>query len=94
MTTLHSTARNARLDFRLSEEQKRMIEQAATATGQSVSDFAVANLVQAARRTIDQATVTRLSIRDRDTFVKLIASDPKPNKALKAAARRYRKRRA
>jgi len=71
-----------------------MIEQAASVSGQSLSDFAVASLVQAAQQTIDQATVTRLSQRDRDTFLHLIESDARPNKALKTAAGRYRKRRA
>jgi len=94
MTTLHSTTRDARLDFRLSQEHRRMIEQAASVSGQSLSDFAVASLVQAAQQTIDQATVTRLSQRDRDTFLHLIESDARPNKALKTAAGRYRKRRA
>jgi len=92
MPTLNP-ARDARLDFRLSQEHKRMIEQAATVTGQSLSDFAVANLVRAAQQTIDEVTVTRLSMRDRDIFIDLIASDAKPNKALKGAADRYRKRR-
>lgn len=91
MTT---TARKARLGFRLSHDQKRMIEQAAAATGQSVSDFAITQLVQAARRTIDEITVTRLSMRDRDILLNLIASEAEPNKALKVAADRYRKRRA
>lgn len=89
-----TTTRKARLDFRLSDDQKRMIEQAATATGQSVSDFAIANLVQAARRTIDEVTVTRLSMRDRDIFLNLIASEAEPNKALKVAADHYKNRRA
>lgn len=92
MTT---TARKARLGFRLSHDQKRMIEQAAAAaTGQSVSDFAITQLVQASRRTIDEITVTRLSMRDRDILLNLIASEAEPNKALKVAADRYRKRRA
>ncbi|MHB1155298.1 MAG: type II toxin-antitoxin system TacA family antitoxin [Phycisphaerales bacterium] len=93
MAMLHSTTRNARLDFRLSRKHKRIIEQAATATGQSLSDFAVAHLVQAAQRAIDEATVTRLSNRDRDAFLKLLDSNTKPNKALRAAAARYGKRR-
>ena len=71
-----------------------MIEQAATVSGQSLSDFAIANLVRAAQETIDEATVTRLSMRDRDMFLKLIESDAEPKKAMKAAARRYKKRRA
>jgi uncharacterized protein (DUF1778 family) len=94
MPTQPLTTRDARLDFRLSQEHKGMIEQAAAVTGQSLSDFAVANLVQAAQRTVDEATVTRLSMRDRDVFLKLIESVAKPNKALKSAADQYRKRRA
>lgn len=50
-------ARKAQPDFRLSHDQKRMIEQAA-ATSQSVSDFAITQLVQATRRTIDKITVS------------------------------------
>ena len=94
MATPSSTTRDARVDFRLSREHKRMIEQAATVTGQSVSDFAIANLVRAARQTIDEATVTQLSMRDREVFLKLIESDAAPGKALKDAAKRYRRRRA
>jgi len=94
MATTQQATRDARLDFRLTQEHKRIIEQAATVTGQSISDFAVASLVQAAQQTIDEATVTRLSMRDRDAFVKMLASRAKPNKALKAAAERYKKRRA
>lgn len=88
------TTRDARVDFRLSQEHKRMIEQAASVTGQSLSDFAVAHLVEAAQRAIESATMAQLSIRDRDTFLGLIESDTKPSKALKDAANRYKNRRA
>ena len=94
MPTHHSRTRDARLDFRVSREHKRVIEHGATVTGQSLSDFAVTHLVQAAQQAIDQATITRLSLHDRDAFLKLIEFDARPNKALKAAADRYRKRRA
>jgi len=93
MPTTTPNTRNARLDFRLSPEHKRMIEQAATARGQSVSEFAVSYLVEAAQRTIEQETMTRLSRRDRDAFLRLIEADAKPNKTLKQAAARHQKRR-
>ena len=93
MGTPNSTTRKARLDFRLSRKHKRMIEQAATATGQSLSDFAVSNLVRAAREALDEATVTTLSNRDRDLFLKLIESEGEPNEALKKAVSKYRKHR-
>jgi uncharacterized protein (DUF1778 family) len=85
-----SNTHDARLDFRLTREDKRIIEEAATVTGQSVSDFAVNSLVEAARQAIERAAVTRMSIRDRDTFLRLIESDAEPNHALKDAARRYK----
>jgi uncharacterized protein (DUF1778 family) len=93
MTSPNAAVRDARLDFRLNRDHKRLIEQAATVSGQSLSDFAVANLVKAAQQTIDEAMVTRLSLRDSEIFLKLITSDAKPNKALKAAAERYKQRR-
>lgn len=94
MATIPSTTRAARLDFRLSQDHKRVIEQAAAVSGQSLSDFAVANLVKAAQKAIETATVTELTTRDRDTFLRLIASDATPNKALQDAAARYKNRRA
>ncbi len=94
MGTPASTSRNARLDVRLPREHKRMIEQAAAVTGQSLSDFAVSNLVRAALQTLDDAAVTRLSRRGRDAFLGLLQADAEPNKALNSAAKRYKKRRA
>jgi uncharacterized protein (DUF1778 family) len=70
-----------------------MIEEAAAVTGQSLSDFAVTHLVQAARRAIEEATVTTLSARDREAFLRLVEADAEPNPALKHAAARYKQRR-
>ena len=60
--------------------------------GQTVSDFAVSTLVQTARKVLHDQSVTTLSERDRKRFLALL-DDPsaKPNKALIAAARRYKK---
>ena len=93
MDSASTTTRDARLDFRLSQEHKRLIELAATMAGQTLSDFAISNLVQLARRTIDAATETRLSIRDREVFLGMLEAPVRPNAALKRAAERYKKRR-
>ncbi|MGH9172717.1 MAG: DUF1778 domain-containing protein [Vicinamibacterales bacterium] len=83
---------NARLNFRLAGELKQSIEQAAAELGQTVSEFAVSTLVREARDVIEQSRQTRLSNRDRDLFIKLLdEADARPNEALKAAARKYRK---
>ena len=56
--------------------------------------FPISALVQDAREVIQQHNVTRLSNRDRDIFRKLLNDeDAKPNAALVAAAKRYKKAR-
>jgi len=88
-----TTAKNdARLDFRLPSDLKRVIEEAAAQLGQSVSDFAVSALVRTARNVIQEGNVTDLSRRDRDVFVALLNNaDANPAEALTRAAKRYRR---
>jgi len=83
---------DSRLNFRLPAELKRVIEEAASAMGQSVSDYAVSTLVKNSRQVIEQRSVTELSNRDRDRFLALLDDvDAEPNRALKDAAERYKK---
>jgi len=84
---------DARLNFRLAPDQKDLIEQAAAATGQTVSDFAISSMLRAAQDAIHAATTTRLSTRDRDTFLRTLSAPARPNAALKKAAARYKARR-
>jgi uncharacterized protein (DUF1778 family) len=87
-----STATQARLNFRLPSVLKRTIEQAAALSGQTVSDFAVSTLIRGARSVLEEHDRTRLTDRDRDRFIALLdASETRPNKALAAAARKYKK---
>ncbi len=85
-------ARDARLNFRLPTDLKKVIEEAAATLGQSVSDFAVSTLVLQARTVIEQRNVTVLSNRDRDRFIALLDdAEARPNPALLKAAKRYKK---
>jgi uncharacterized protein (DUF1778 family) len=87
-------ANDARLNFRLPAELKQTIEEAAARMGQTVSDFAVSTLVETARSVIEQENITRLSKRDRDVFLAMLdEKDARPNRALAAAARKYKKHR-
>jgi uncharacterized protein (DUF1778 family) len=82
----------ARMNFRLSPEIKKAIEDAAAHCGQSLSDFAVSTLAQAARQILHEQQVTRLSARDHQRFLALLDDEnAAPNKALVAAAKRYKK---
>jgi len=83
---------DSRLDFRLSKNDKAVIEQAAAISGQTVTDFAVSTLLREAREVIEHHHVTRLSDRDRDIFLALLDSDSEPNEALVRAAEEYKSR--
>lgn len=79
----------ARLSIRLTPEIKATIEEAAAQMGQTVSDFATASLLQAARTAIQERNVTRLTARDRERFADLFEDESrKPNAALVREARR------
>jgi uncharacterized protein (DUF1778 family) len=87
-----TTNSDARINFRLSSDLKKTIEDAAAEMGQSISDFAVSTLVQAARKILQEQQVTRLSERDRQVFAAMLDdASSKPNEALVKAAKRYKK---
>lgn len=88
-----STApQNLRLDVRLDEGRKRLIEQAANLLGQTLSAFTVSTLVREAEAIVARFGSLRLTDRDRDAFLAALDKPPKPGKRLtKAAAHHARK---
>jgi len=85
--------KEARLNFRLPSHLKEVIEEAAAAMGQSVSDYAVATLVQSSQAVLQQSQSTVLSNRDRKAFMAILDdADARPNRTLTEAAKRYKKR--
>lgn len=83
---------DARINVRLSSDLKQTIEEAAAALGQTVSEFTVSTVLREARHVLQDERVTRLSNRDRDAFLAALQETNAPNDALKAAARKYKKR--
>jgi uncharacterized protein (DUF1778 family) len=82
--------RSERLEARVTAEQKRLIDHAAALEGRSVTDFVLASVQEAARRTIEAHEQLELSVRDRKAFVDALL-DPQPvNERLKETVRRYR----
>jgi uncharacterized protein (DUF1778 family) len=89
---MSTSSSDARLEFRLSTELKQIIEKAAALSGQTVSDFAIAVLAQSAGAIVQSHEHSVLSQADREAFIELLKrTDARPNKALSAAARRYKK---
>jgi len=86
-----STA-NARLDYRVKPEIKKLVQEAARLHGQTESGFAVAALTDVANQVIAKHTITQVSAKDWAEINRLLAADARPNKRLSSAARRYKKR--
>jgi uncharacterized protein (DUF1778 family) len=84
--------RAERLGFRLDEETKELIERAAHLERRKLTDFCVTALADAARRTIAEHEVLRLSERDRRAFFDALMTPPKPSERLRRAVVEHRRR--
>lgn len=82
----------ARLEVRLQQQSKDLIEEAAAFSGQSVSDYVVSTLVRHSTEVLAKQRHFRLSSRDRDRFLAMLDSDDEPNAALRRAAKRFKRR--
>ena len=84
-----STVKNARLEARITPEQKELIERAAAYEGRSVSDFVVGTVQQAAKAVVQEHEVLRLNESQSRAFVETLLNPPEPNEALRKAAEQY-----
>jgi uncharacterized protein (DUF1778 family) len=90
MTTATYSTSPARLEARISQETKALVQKAADLEGRTLTDFVVASVQTAAYRVIEHHQTLKLSIEDSEAFVDAILNPPKPNEALKLAALRYK----
>lgn len=77
--------RTARLEARIAPESLAIVKRAAELEGRSLSDFVVAAAQDAARRTIEDSHILRLSTEDQRRFVDLLLNPPEPAPALRRA---------
>ena len=84
------SSRNARLEARITAEQKDLLSRAAALVGRSLTDFVVTSAYETAVRTIREHQAMVLSERDRKLFVGALLNPPAPGARLRKAARRYR----
>ncbi len=84
-------ARAERLEARLTTEQKGLIEQAAALQGRTVTDFVLASVQDAARRTIEDHQRLDLTVRDREAFVEALLNPVPVNEHLRETIARYRR---
>ena len=91
MATVAPAKRTERLDARVTREEKRLIETAATLRGISVTDLMRTSITDAATKIIRENEILTLSEQERQNFVQTLMNPPPPNKAAIAAVQRYRR---
>lgn len=77
--------RSARLEARINPDTLAVVRRAAELQGRSVSDFVVAAVEEAARRTIEDIHILRLSVEDQRAFMDMLLDPPPPSPALRRA---------
>lgn len=83
--------KSARLEARVTPEQKALFQKAAAILGRSLTDFVVGSAQELATRTVREHEMMILSEHDRKVFVASLLEAPEPGPRLREAARRYNK---
>ncbi|QSJ19483.1 DUF1778 domain-containing protein [Nostoc sp. UHCC 0702] len=87
-----SSAKNCRIDLRVTQEQKELLERAASLKGISLSAYTLFHLLPAAKQDIDVHERLVLSNRDRDLFMSVMENPPELKGKLKSAIHKYRQK--
>ncbi|QLA17987.1 DUF1778 domain-containing protein [Desulfolutivibrio sulfoxidireducens] len=82
--------RMARLEARLPGEIHALLKRAAELEGRTLTDFVVAAASEAARKTIEEREILRLSASDQLLIAKALLDPPAPAPALVRAFKRHR----
>jgi uncharacterized protein (DUF1778 family) len=90
MSTISIPARSERLEARVSQEEKKIIETAAGLRGVSVTDFLRTSVKDAANQIIRENEVLTLAESSRRVFVEALLNPSTPNENALAAAKRFR----
>jgi len=90
-TEAGAAKRTERLDARVTKEEKRIVETAASLRGISVTDLMRTAITDAANKIIQENETLTLSEREREAFVQALMNPSQPNDAAAAAVRRYRR---
>lgn len=89
---VRSTTRDDRIELRASREQKRILAAAAAYERLDLTSFVMRTALPAAEEIVARQERIGLTARDSVRVLDLLEHPPKPSPALRAAARRRRKR--
>ena len=86
-----STPRTERVEARIAPDVLEIVRRAAEIEGRSVSDFLVGAAQEAARRTVEQVQIIRLSMEEQQRFAALLLTPPDLPPAMARAAKAHKK---
>jgi len=89
LTETGTKTRAARLEARVTTDQKALLQQAATLSGRTLSEFVVASAQEAAARVIQDHETIRLSRAEQIAFVNALLKPRAPTARLRKAAAKY-----
>ena len=87
-----SSAKDCRIDLRVTQEQKELLERAASLKGISLSAYTLFHLLPVAKQDIDANERLVLSNLDRDLFMSVMENPPELKGKLKSAIHKYRQK--
>ncbi|MGK7876315.1 MAG: DUF1778 domain-containing protein [Xenococcaceae cyanobacterium] len=87
-----SAPKDSRIDLRVTQEQKELLERAAVLKEVSLSAYTLFHLLPIARQEIDSHERLVLSNRDRDLFMSVMENPPELKVKLKATTKKYREK--
>jgi uncharacterized protein (DUF1778 family) len=85
------TTRTERVEARIAPDVLAVVRRAAEIEGRSLSDFLVGAAQEAARRTIEQTQIIRLSMEEQQRFASLLLDPPALSPAMARAAKAHKK---
>jgi uncharacterized protein (DUF1778 family) len=86
-----TTTTTARLEARLPVDVHALLKRAAEIEGRTLTDFVVAAASAAARKTVEDAEMIRLSIEDQERFAEALINPPPLAPAMQRAIQRHRR---
>lgn len=84
-----SRIKEKRIDLRVSQAQKTLLQTASELKGMSLSTYLLDRGLTAAQEDIEKHQKLVLSDSDRDLFLQLLANPPQPEKALRSAMKQF-----
>lgn len=78
-----------RFNFRLTKENKEMLERAASLEGKNLKEFVQGAALAQARRVLLERSLISMDNEERDAFLALLETDPEPTEKALEAAKQY-----